>query len=257
MSLSSEAKQEVQRLLGQGEKIKALTYLHEQFGISLVDAAMLVETLEPEHGTDTIGTEDNLDVNVPLDLKSKVIDLIIGGKKIEAVKIVKDTLNVGLKQALEIVQRIEVDIPPFSESTFNGKKGNSGIGIFTIIFGTISTLLLGIAGLIYYNQLKDIAKSDLIKGRVSDFQYSRDNMTAPIVSYEWNGQKKRYYSQGYSSPSEFNLGENVDLYVNRENPEDAMINSFTDRWLAITIVGGIGFIFGLFTVLIAYVSRRS
>ena len=36
------------------------------------------------------------------------------------------------------------------------------------------------------------------------------------------------------------MGEEIEIFVNRENPEEVTINSFADRWLVVTIMGVTG-----------------
>src|SRR5688500_11206930 len=102
MSLTSEAKKEVERLLLSGQKIRAVKYLHDTVNISLLDAKTLVEAVEHEHVSGRPGGElSPSPFSAPsataLDgaLKAQVIALLTVNKKIEAVKLVKTQLNTG------------------------------------------------------------------------------------------------------------------------------------------------------------------
>ena len=90
--MTSEAKQEVARLLLAGEKTSAIQYLSDTYTISLQDAKLLVETLEAEISTGSIVSANPLiESSTALDgkLKGEVILLLQTKGKIEAVKYVK------------------------------------------------------------------------------------------------------------------------------------------------------------------------
>ena len=79
---------------------------------------------------------------------------------------------------------------------------------------------------------------------------------APIIEYEWEGKSYRYTPTTRTNPSAYNVGEAVGIYIDRKNPSEPLIDSFTDRWLGITIVGGIAFLFAFFAFVIAKLLRR-
>jgi ribosomal protein L7/L12 len=282
MSISSEAKQEVARLLTAGQKNEAISYLEDTFQISLIDAKTLVEVVEkelnisessanageaPNHLPDSEMMEAETETNTlaqpaaPTELwgplKLQVEALIIAGKKIEAVKLVRVQFRKGLKEALEMVEEVQrgIDpslIPPASRS---GCAGNT-FRIVAILFGIVSFLLLAGAGLAYWATQDDISKSDRIKGRVVEMNQTRDGTYTPVIVYDWNGKSLRYTSTMSSNPPEYTVSEEVYIYVERENPENVMIDSFSDRWLGIVIIGGLGLFFAFFSGLLAFAARR-
>ena len=76
-----------------------------------------------------------------------------------------------------------------------------------------------------------------------NFNYSADRSIAPVIEYEWKGTQKQHESNTYSSPPAYELGEEVELFVNLEDPNQASVNTFTDRWLLIIIFDSIGTVF--------------
>src|SRR5688572_11414908 len=115
MSIPSEAKQEVARLLTAGQKNEAITYLEETFQISLIDAKTLVEVVEKELNisessfnsiersmppSDSPATDQELEIGTETELwgplKLEVKALIMAGKKMEAVKLVSAHFRKGL-----------------------------------------------------------------------------------------------------------------------------------------------------------------
>jgi ribosomal protein L7/L12 len=262
MSITSEAKKEVQRLLLGGHKLQAIQYLTETFGVSSEEALMLVEAVEEQNETTEDLTDNDLheDDEISMtalegELKNKVIALL-PDRKIEAVKLVKAELNVGLKEALEMVEEVQQEIDPnFTPSGTTSGCLAGGFTIFKLVFGFIGLAFLGVAGGIYYFQSQTIANSDLVNGKVVDLVYSTDGGSAPVISYPWQGKEKLYHSNTYSTPPAYKIDEIVPMYVNRNDATDVVVDTFSDRWLLIFIFGLIGFIFTAITVVILFFQK--
>jgi ribosomal protein L7/L12 len=264
MSITSEAKQEVVRLLNSGQKIEAVKYLQETFQISLSDAKTLVEAVEAEMNL-PVNTIETIPTNTPAasetelwgPLKEEVKTLLIAGKKIEAVKLVRVQFRKGLKEALDMVEVVQKEIDPslLPASSRSGCAGNL-FKIVAAIFGFVTFILLGIAALIYYMDQDEISKSDRIQATVVDLRESDDGMFTPVIRYQYNGREHEYTSNFASNPPDYAINEVVFVYVNRENPEKVIIDSFSDRWLGLIIVAGLGLFFGFFTIILAFAGRR-
>ena len=112
MSLPHEAKNEVERFLQQGEKLGAIQHLIDAYGFTLAESQVIIEALEqtgdpaeeepaeaslPNHGTTSL---DELSRN-------RVMDLLIDGQKVEAIKFVQESLNIPLNTARDQVAEIE------------------------------------------------------------------------------------------------------------------------------------------------------
>lgn len=67
----------------------------------------------------------------------------------------------------------------------------------------------------------------------------------PIAKYEVNNKEYRVTGRISSKPPAFNAGDKVTVLYKPDNPADAQIDGFVERWLFLTIFGGIGFILGL------------
>jgi vacuolar-type H+-ATPase subunit I/STV1 len=127
--------------------------------------------------------------------------------------------------------------------------------IFYIAFGGVSGLLLTIAAVIFYYNQKATNQYTHIEGVVARNQ-SVNGMARPIITYSWEGKELTYISTNYTNPPAFERGEKVELFVNPDDSKDVYINSFTERWLAMTIVGGIGIFFLGFLALFHYLWQR-
>lgn len=255
MSITQQAKEEVKQLTARGQKTEAVQYLKDTFQISDEEAKALVDALEREQET-----PGGLTVASALsgDLKTQVTQLLLSNKKMEAIQLVRTQTGEPLKASLDLVENIEKEINP----NFKRSRGcvGSGFKIMSIFFYGISFLLLGGAGLTYYYEDESIKKSDLVTGKVTSLEPNNDSddtdTYAPVVSYTWNGHEKTYRSTMYSYPPAYEVGEEVQLFVNREDPEKVYINSFADRWLPITILGGLGCFLLIFALIMSFASRK-
>jgi ribosomal protein L7/L12 len=262
VDLSSEAKQEVQRLIASGQKLAAIKYLADTFQIDLADAKRLVEVVELDPGpggnNPWQSTASSPAKVMEADLKAQVIALLQANQKIEAVKKVKASMNAGLKEALVIVENIQKEIDP-DYQPFTQASGGCLAGTFTVIailFGLVTVFLFAVCGVIYYIQSGVIKDSELVPGRVTDFAYSEGMGSAPVITYSVNNQTYQDTSTTFSSPPAYVIDEEVEVYVSRTDPQNVVINSFEDRWLVVSIVGGIGMMFLLFTVAFFFAGRK-
>jgi ribosomal protein L7/L12 len=259
MSITAEARQEVERLLKRGEKLPAIKYLCDTFNITLAESKMLVEALEKEisvrevvHVAQTIAT-----TTLRGDLKMEVSNLLRAGKKIEAVKKVKESLRMGLKESLMLVEEVEKEINPnFKPMTVGTGCLRGGFKMFSIFFGFVGLVMAGIAMLLAYLQSETIENAEQVSGRVVELRSGSGSGTAPVIAYEWEGKPKLYTSSTYSTPPAYEINEEVPMYVNRNDPDDVLVDTFSDRWLVIVIFGGIGAFFILFSALFMFVGRK-
>ncbi len=262
MSITAEARQEVESLLQRGQKVKAVKYLCDTFNVSLQEAKALVEAVEAERKPKLAPqaqyqNDDSSSTLLSGSLKDEVVSLLLANKKIEAVRRVKDELNTGLKEALQLVEEVDRNTNPNYRSV-SIRKGclGGGFALGALVFGFVGLVFVAIAGASYYFQQQTIENSEKITGVVTDFHYGSKNGSSPIITYEWNGEKRQYHSNTYSSPPAYDLHEEVTMFVNRDNPDDVVVDTFSDRWFLIIIFGGMGSVFVLICVLFFFVGRK-
>ncbi len=175
--------------------------------------------------------------------KQEVRQLLIEGRKIEAIKYIRENFGLDLRQSKTLVEHIEQDIEPweFKRASRSGPKkplragcASKGIGL---VFGGIGMIMLGIAFYIYSSQSNQISRSELVMGTVVS------NPSQPTIEYQYNGEVYQYYSSVQSNPPSYVMDEKVEVYVDTDNPNNAIINTITERWFAILILGIIGVVF--------------
>jgi len=253
--MSLQAKKEVERFLREGKKIAAIKHLQDTYGFTLSQAKLLVNHLEDSGDVvaETAGPSQ-ADLKPDEALKARVKALLSGGQKIQAIKLAKDTLRVRLNGAKVWVEDIEREMNP-NYRLQSGRSLHSGAGgILLGVFIGLGLLFMGAATYIYFRQAQSIQHSDLIKGKVVSMQQNSEGMSAPVIEYEWHGKKWTYQSTTYSNPPAFSVDEEVPVYVNRQDPDNITVDSFSERWLIIFILGLMGSFFVGIPLLVMYFS---
>jgi ribosomal protein L7/L12 len=268
MSISREAKKEVERFLREGRKIAAIKHLRDYYGLSLSQSKVIVEDLE-QNGDDGPVAASFPDGSPNADeiLKAEIKRLLAGGKKIQAIKLAKDTLRIRLNGAKVWVDDIEREMNPNHRPLHGvarpyrtgatGRALHSGAGgILMGAFIALGLLFMGGATYVYLRQSQSIQQSDLIKGKVVSMQQNNEGMSAPVIAYEWHGTKRVYSSKTYSSPPAFSVDEEVPVYVNRQDPDNITVDTFSERWLLMFILSVLGAFFVGIPLLIMYFTTR-
>ncbi len=173
--------------------------------------------------------------------KEHIRELLIQGKKIEAIKYIHDNYKLGLKESKRLVELVDQDIRNdeyvYDRSTVVHTGKNIGKLVGKIFLG-IGIILLVPAIIVFANNQKLVDSAVLITGTVIS------NPSQPEIEYNYNGETLVYYSSVTSTPPSYELGEKVEIYVDPEDPSNVLINTFSDRWLLITILGVMGLVFG-------------
>ena len=134
-------------------------------------------------------------------------------------------------------------------------KNNTALpSVFYLAFGGVSFLLLTIAAILFYFDQRAANQYTRMEGTVTKNQF-KNGMARPAISYSWEGKDLLYADNTYTNPPVFERGDKVELFVNPNDPSDVWINSFVNRFLAMTIVGGLALLFLGFLTLFHYVFR--
>ena len=175
------------------------------------------------------------------EIKNKINDLLQQGKKIEAIKFVRESFNVSLLEAKDMVEAAEKELKASGHDNPPAARVTSSTFVFSI-FGLIGVIFLAVAGLVYWKDYKNTKDSISTPGVVIKLNYD-GKATAPVIEYVWNGEKRIYSGNVFSSPSAFEVGETVEMLVNIDDPYLVVINQVTERYLLVMVFGFIGMIF--------------
>ncbi|HNP19288.1 MAG TPA: DUF3592 domain-containing protein [Fulvivirga sp.] len=187
--------------------------------------------------------------------KDEIKRLLVEGKKIEAIKYIRSNFNLDLKEAKTLADHIEVeyDIHDYERATIgNSQKRKPTNATRTIgkVFMSLGLLIFFIAIFIYFQQAKLSEKSIMVIGTVEG------NLAQPTFKYEFNGNTYRYLSSVTSNPPSYYLGEEVEIFVDTENPENILVNTILDRWFFILFISGFASLFSVVGFTIYKISNR-
>lgn len=260
MSLTVEAKREIERLLKSGRKADAIRYIQDTFKVSAEDATVLAEAaereMEPAIKTDSTFVSPHM---LSAEEKKQIENFIRTNQKIQAVKYVRSRKRTSLKKALNLVEEVQKEIDPeFVPHRTTGGCLSGGLQVTAIFLFLGALMMLGGAALNYYLNTESLKNSQMATGTVVSMEPYADGgeSVAPIIAYQWQGREMTYHSKTFSYPPAYHTGEKVEIFVNTENPEDVFINSFSDRWLVITILSSIGGFMLLIAITFWVLSRK-
>ncbi len=116
------------------------------------------------------------------------------------------------------------------------------------IFAAFGLVFAGVGSWFWFSDLDLAANGERAQGRVVGFEesYSSDNGTTyrPRVSFtDANGQLHTFTGSIGSSPPSFDRGEEVEVIYDPWTPEQALIDSFGQRYLFPLAFGGFGLVF--------------
>lgn len=106
-----------------------------------------------------------------------------------------------------------------------------------IIFFVIGGIIASICGYFIQDTLSFEKNAIWIIGTVKDFRISNKGGCSPNISYRVNGKNYIHNSSGYTKPCPYKEGDKIEMLSSVENPEDAIINSFLERWFFVTLFG--------------------
>lgn len=113
--------------------------------------------------------------------------------------------------------------------------------VWSLIAG-LGGLFFAVGIVLFAVDLHFFADARRVEGEVIDLRVNSKGSAAPDVAYaDHLGRDHVYRSNIYSRPS-YGLGDRVTIAFDPDEPEDATIDSPTNRWLLPGIFGGIGFV---------------
>ena len=257
--MTNEIKAEVQELLRAGNRLKAIEYLKDCYNISIPDATILVDALERETAIadeNIRGSQTTTTTTLDGTLKFEVAELLKTGRKLQAVQHVRARLQLGLREALGMVEEVAREVTPgYTSFNIAGclQTVAKGIGYFVMV---VALMFLAAAVITYFVQERSINTSDRVTGLVNEMRFLDTGESAPVVLFEWQGEKHLYQSTHYSNPPDYAVGQAVSVFVNRDDPEDVTLDTFSDRWSLIVGFGIIGSGLMLISIVFLYFGRR-
>ena len=169
---------------------------------------------------------------------NKIKVLIYENKKEEAEAVLVAEAGLSESEAKRYLSRLETSLEK------DEPKSNKTAAF--VVLG-IGILMWAIAIYFYIDKNRQLSNSYLTTGVVVDF-IMNDGL-APIISYEVEGTQYRYVSSVYSSPPAYEFNESVEIYLDNDDPNKVIINSFANKWLVVTIFASFGLVLDLIGLL--------
>ena len=194
------------------------------------------------------------------DQKKHVEDLLRQGDELAVVRYLQNNLGLSADEALKLTEKLdktveespEVKMSQFmaqaSARSMRDSNASKWVGGIFLFFGLV---MLGVTSYIFYSNYTFAQTAVPVIGKVVDFDisYSTDDdgntstMYSGVFEYEYDGEMYRHTGEVASSSPDYDRGEEVEILIDPNNPNHALVNTFWDRWFVILIVGFFGVTF--------------
>ncbi len=175
------------------------------------------------------------------DIRQKALDIKAREGDFAAIRFLTLEHKVALFEAKQFVE---------GQDAF-GRKGsyrNKSTGIIGKAFLGVAFILLSIAFSIYYLQ-EDFIKNSVSMDAIVVDMISNGGSYAPVIGYEVSGKTYHTRLNIWTNPPAYLINEKLHVWVSNKDPEHILVDSITGRFLAIIILSGLGFIFGILGIL--------
>jgi hypothetical protein len=117
---------------------------------------------------------------------------------------------------------------------------------FVLVFGGIGTILLAIAGFVFFREQSFLNTAEAATGTVTDFNLSSNSdgsggTYCPVIDFTTNaGEAVKYYANMCSSPPSYDVGEQVEVLYDAQNIKNVQMKGFWSQYTAVVVLGFIG-----------------
>jgi ribosomal protein L7/L12 len=240
--LAPAVKAKVKDFINKGQKIEAIKYLRELYPLSLKEAVDWVDYLS---GSRSTGHSSSTSSHTPTPLtqvaKEKVKSLVRRGQQIQAIKYLREEYQLTLAQAKQLTDLASEESGMATPFRFNSAS------LAFYIFAFVGTVFLVVTFYFLWRDYQITNDSITVIGRVIDLQYGNvdhNSGAIPVIEYVWKGKKKVVNGSTSSNPPAVEMGEKVEVIINRSDPDEVVINLISERYFLMIIFGIMGSIFG-------------
>ena len=175
---------------------------------------------------------------------NKIKVLIYENKKDEAEALLIAETGLSKEEASSYIVRMTGTLANTSSEEDKPKSNKTAA---FVVMG-VGFLMWGLAVYFYVDKDSQLANSNLATGVVVDYIVGEG--LAPVIAYEIEGTQYRYTSNIYSTPPPYELNETVEIYISKDDPNSVIINSFSNKWLIVTIFASFGLVLDLIGLLL-------
>lgn len=106
-ALTSEEKDQIMQLISYNQSLKAVKLVSQISGANLKDSKAYIDVMEEKYKKkyfeESLSRTDQI---LPPEVKEKVLELVLRGEKIKAVKLVRETTGLSLKESRDYVDSL-------------------------------------------------------------------------------------------------------------------------------------------------------
>ncbi len=240
--LTNAEKDKVKDFIDKGQKIEAIKYVREQYPLSLKEASDWVDYVSGNRLTAPATSTEQSNSSTPLTTvaKERVKSMVHKGQTLQAIKYLRDEFHLTLSQAKQLTDLAAEETGRSSSFSFNSAS------LAFYIFALVGTVFLSVVCYLLWRDYQITHDSVTVTGRVIDLQYGsvdHNSGAIPVIEYIWKGKKNVIYGSTSSNPPAVDVGEKVEVIINRSDPTQVVINLISERYFLILIFGLMGCIF--------------
>ncbi len=189
--------------------------------------------------------------------KEHIQRLLYEDRKVEAVRYLVEEFGLGLREARLLVDTLKKQQqgggpmqPSEVRASASSAQKSGCIGLVGKLFMTIGVVLMGSAVYLAANKYDTLSDYLTVTGKVVQ------SPAQPVVEYSVEGETYSIQAAISSNPPSYHLGEEVQVRVNPQDPYDAIIDSFWEKYLTSVILAFMSLFFLLPGIIFVFVVRK-
>ncbi len=191
--------------------------------------------------------------------KEQAIELIEMGETLDAVRYIKETLNITVEEALLLTEKLKEEIDGRSSNDEfihmveeARKKPDVDVGrIVGALFMSLGVIMIAVVAYLVVSNYQFSQRALAVKGKVIDYdtyQSRNDNgasttMYTPTFQYTFKGKTYTYKSTTSTSSHDYEIDEIVDVLFDPDEPQEILIDTFWEKWFLPVLLGFMGSMF--------------
>lgn len=208
-------------------------------------------------------------MNVQQEIRQQVTALLRSGQRAEAKALLKEKFQVSDEQADQLILAIErenpmanVIVPQMGKQMSQAFAGSGGclaliLNGLKIFFILVTLMFSAFAIGMYFFDNRFADDGIPVEGTVISLTENETGSFAPVVEYMYQDTLRQYKSSVYSNPPDYQMGQQITLLLNPEDPNEAIIDSFNDRYLITVIFGIVAGFFLLMSIGLGIAARKA
>ncbi|MCU0357842.1 MAG: DUF3592 domain-containing protein [Cyclobacteriaceae bacterium] len=197
-------------------------------------------------------------MNFEEQLKQEAIRLIRAGEPDEARELFQQQLNISSTDAERLIQALTSEAKiPSPVRVHQPATGCVSIVLklagFFMAFMAFTFLVFA---LISYQMQTPFTEGARINAKVTGFNIAEGGEVVAILEYDWNGTLYQSFAKVVNDPPDFEVGQTIPILVNPNNPEQIVLDTFSERYSIALWMGGFGVFFTLMAVILFIAARK-